>query len=159
MSTKSWLQNEWDASRQTLVDPEYKDNNTMTILPKSSPITCPACGSRQTIDSGNLVHYKCGSTYSREYSKFVVACSVAHSKQVERRGSDALDEQAARLLSGIEQAMKEIAAIDGKEYPAYITLTMALEEHKARLVAHSRPAPMDQLWQGEEDEPIMRDEE
>lgn len=50
---------------------------------------------------------------------------------------DILDEQAGRLLKAIEYALVECE--HGDSYAASITLAMALEEHKARLVEHAKP--------------------
>lgn len=59
---------------------------------------------------------------------------------------DELDEQAARLLTAIEQALAECNR--GDAFAASVTLAVALARHKAKLVESSRPLAT--LW---EDEP------
>lgn len=62
---------------------------------------------------------------------------------------DSLDEQANRLLKALDNARAELNA--GRCIEAGITLTMALQEHKARL-AQFHTSPEATLWEEHESE-------
>ena len=60
-----------------------------------------------------------------------------------------LDETNSKLIEAITTARNELSV--GRCIEAGITLTMALQEHKATLMSLTQPEPISKLWEHEND--------